>query len=258
MLSDEPDIADPWHFTFLDTLKKTGDINKEENLDRLIKTLKSGKIYSTFWKDFSQSKIDFETIRERIKKSNKTGKEIFSIIIDEYRKLSGKPVVGAKYPVHPSKSQLLFEWYPDAKYIFLIRNIFASATSRINDEATTRRKKKAGIFSFLVHYFTLIWFLTDFNLASKAYKKNKEKFLLIKYEDLIINFNDTLKLICEHLGVQVEENMFRAFGKPSSYNGKIQRGAAKERVNNWRHKIRKLDYLIIKVFTFRSRKVFGY
>jgi len=261
MLSDEPDISDPWHFTFLDHLKKIGNLNDDKNILILINLIKSGKIYGTFWKEFAQIEdFNFDNLHKRFLESDRTHKSIFTIIMEEYRDYYKKEFVGAKYPVHPKHLELLLDWYPNAKYVFLIRDIYASSTSKINDKATKRRKKKALFLSPIVHFLTLIWFLIDFNWAAKSYQKNKhqDNIKLLKYEILVLHPQDTIKSICDFLDINFEEAMLSAAGKPSSYTGEIKYGIDLERLNKWKEKISRFDKSLISIFTKKSRKVFGY
>lgn len=261
MLSDEPDISDPWHFTFLNELKKIGNLKKDKNILELITLIKSGSIYGTFWKEFAKIEdFDFDYLHKRFLASDRSPKEIFTIILEDYKIYHNKEFVGAKYPVHAKHFNLLLDWYPNAKFIFLIRNIFASATSRLNDEATKRRKQKAHLLAPVVHTVTLIWFLIDFIWAAKSYEKNKtrDNVKLLKYEDLVLFPEKTIKKLCAFVEIDFEEDMLKAAGKPSSYTGEIKYGIDIDRLNKWKENINNFDKFLISVFTKKSRKIFGY
>jgi hypothetical protein len=260
MLSDEPNISDPWHFTFLNHLNKIGDLKQDRNIFALTDLLKSGKIYSTFWENLAlEEHFDFKNLNNLFLNSDRSHKSIFTIILNEYKSFRNKSIVGAKYPVHPKHINLLYEWYPNAKYIFLSRNIFASATSRLNDKATIGRKRKFFLLSSLIHYATLIWFLLDYNWTARSYLKNKNKSNTkhIKYESLVVAPRKTITNMCDFLEIKYEDRMLNSTGKSSSYMDINYSSNDMKRLNRWKNKINKIDFYIISVLTKKSRIFFG-
>lgn len=261
MATDEMHISVPVPSNqAFDKIYKKYDVDDPDQLTALVDEIFSGKIKGTFWKDYSGLGIDKQDILNEIKESDKSIQSIISILLDQYRKMESKDRVGAKYPLHPSRIAMLMEWFPDAKIIFLTRDIRAIIASKLNDEATKRRKKSFGLFSWLVHYSTIFFFAMDFNWYSKIIEKHhdKEYSYAIKYEDIGLDSEKEIRKLSDFLEVPYEEKMLSACGKPSSHGGETKYGFDKSKIEKWRVVLNKFDKFFIRVFCSNSMRRIGY
>lgn len=259
MATDEMYLSTPFYKTFEDQFRKY-NLSKDPEILRLIDQIYRGEFKGTFWKDYKNLGIEKEKIFKEIKNSDKTLKSIISILLNEYKNKKNKYRVGAKYPLHPSRLNKLLEWYPTSQIIFLTRDIRAIIASKLNDKATKRRKEKLGIFSFIIHYFTMFFFIFDYLWFAKIVKKNRElgNCFTIKYEDLGFNTVNELKKLSNFLEIPYEQEMLRSFGKPSSHNGEIKYGFDKKRIDKWERILSSFDKFIIKLFCNKAMKRMGY
>jgi len=253
MATDEMHLFVPVLNSFGNQFYKFGDLQKEENVDNLIDFVLTNNIRGTFWQDYKKLGVGKEQIETEFLKTDRSLKSFISVLLNEYRKKENKERVGVKYPLHFSKTKLLKEWYPDSKIILLHRDIRAVCASKLNDEATRKRKKKLG---FIIHYITLFIFVADYIWLSKYYKKNRDLFYFTDYNQLILNPEVALSNICNYCEIKIEDSMFSAFGKPSSHTGEIKKGFDTSRIDNWKNKLSKFDIWLINILTKRSRKLF--
>jgi hypothetical protein len=180
--------------------------------------------------------------------------------LEAYRKKEQKKRVGAKYPVHVSRLKLLFQWFPDAKIIFLIRDARAIITSKLNDEKTRERKSKKKILTPFIHYITLLFFIVDYIWAVLIFKKYKKhpNLCKIRYEDLVSAPERYVPQICAFCEIPFENSMSQAFGKPSSFSGKIAAGFDVNRIVQWKKNLSRFDFWLVTFLTFPGRFAFGY
>lgn len=253
MATDEMQLFVPFIKSFGKQFYKFGNLKNEENLDKIINFVYAGKIRGKFWKDYIEIGILKETIKIEFLETDRTLKSFISVLLNEFRKTEQKDRVGAKYPLHFSKTKVLNRWYPDAKIILLHRDIRAVCASKINDEVTKIRKKKYG---FIIYYITLLFFIADYIWMAKYYKNNKELFHFVDYNMLVLNPQETLKDICRYCEIELEDSMFNVFGKSSSHTKKIKRGFDKNRIDNWRTKLNQFEIWLISSLTKNSRKIF--
>lgn len=261
MATDEMHILDPFRFTFGNIFSK---LKKKHNINisyHLVDKVYNGEIYGSFWNDYKKLSISKERILRRIDVSNVTIKLIISTLLDEYRILQSKKRVGVKYPLHFSKTLKLKEWFPDAKIIFLVRDPRAICASKLNDHATKRRKFNLKIFSPIIHYITLFWFVFEFNWSINyfvKYLKRQRDVYNLKYEDLVSDPKKNIRNICNFCEIPFEETMFTAHGKPSSYDGLIQYGVSSDKIYQWKKVLNRFDKIFITIFTKNAMKKIKY
>ncbi|MCK4817834.1 sulfotransferase, partial [bacterium] len=220
MAPDEMHFSTPWHKDFLYHAKKAGNLNNDRTVINFVKTIFSNNLYGSFWRELSHTKIDKNRIIKRILRSNRSTKEILTIILEEYAKSEGKNRFGAKYPVHFSKIATLFRWWPDCKVIHLVRDPRAVCASKVNDVATKSRKSKYSLLNRFIHFGTELFFVIEFIWSSRVHEqcKSKRNYLKIRFEDLLINPIPCVKELCDFCEIKSHPAMMYPLGKPSSYD----------------------------------------
>lgn len=116
------------------------NIKTKTDVFKLTDLMYSGKFKGTFW--FNERwnipgvqnsiiGINKEKLTKEILDSNMTYKEIFSILIKEHTIARNKKRGGAKFPVDISYLPILMEWFPDSKFVHIIRDPRAIYSSMI-------------------------------------------------------------------------------------------------------------------------------
>lgn len=260
MATDEMDFSDPWYRSFDKVAASVGDLFVAENRAKLIDIIYQGNIHGTFWKEFPEQGIPKEKIIEKYNESDYSLQSLISILLEAYREREGKKRVGVKYPVHISRLKLLYKWWPDAKVIFLIRDIRAIITSKVNDGKTRERKRQHRLLAPLIHYSALFFFLADYVWSAFVYKKYKSRynFLKIRYEDFISKPEETVSEVCRFCEIQFEDSMLNAFGKASSITGEVKKGFDPKRISHWKTKLSTVDRWLVTGLMFPWMHTFGY
>jgi hypothetical protein len=210
-------------------------------------------------------------------KSNRSFKSIFNILISQHAKENGKTIKGAKSPVHFSRMDVLFKWFPNCKVIHLTRDPRAISTSyaknfnRFISVFKTRfpflRRNEKIISHILMYYaaFSYVWSVKSHNKF-----KNQPNYYLCKFEELIINPEKSIKQICKFLKVEYNEQMLYPNQVNSTYfnlkpsdpqllpDEDRKKGFDKETLNRWKKHLSKLNEVLIWSITRKSAKKFGY
>lgn len=260
MATDEMDLLNPWRTTFENQFKKLKIKSDNFFLEQIVDLIYNVDIHGTFWKDYRKLNISKKVIINRFKASDGSLQSLITILLDEYRVLENKQRAGVKYPLHFSKAEILKQWFPDAKLLFLYRDARAVCASKVNDEATVIRKKKMGFLSGLVHYGTLGLFIFEYMWSSSFFIKNKKALNIypVCYEKLLMEPEKEIRKICEFCEIPFEKELLTATGKPSSYTGRIISGVDIKRLSAWKKRITKFDVYLITLLTKKSMKKLGY
>ncbi|PWN07466.1 sulfotransferase family protein [Rhodohalobacter mucosus] len=215
MAFDEMNLFEPFRKNTLDRFVEEQKLNARE----VVGLIKGQKIYGTFWKDFEESRIDFDDLERCLQKSEIiNSKTILKAILNLLRKKKGSIYSGVKYPVHARKVDFLISHFPDAKIIFLTRNPSAIIASKLNDEATRQRKNKSWLHRFIIHYFTILYFAIEYIISINAYEKFKDHVKLIQYEHLVTEQSVAVRALCKWLEVEFDVTMLNVSGKKSSHD----------------------------------------
>jgi hypothetical protein len=260
MATDEMHFLTPWRKDFVYYAKRAGNIKNNQNLSNFLKNIFAGKPHGAFWKKLNQTKIDKSEVYERIFQSKRTLRDILTIILEEYALSEGKKRFGAKYPVHFSKSDILFDWWPDCKVIHLVRDPRAICASKVNDDATRLRKKKYRFFGPLIHFGTQLFFVIEYIWSCRFYVKYKGKknYYKVRFEDLVTNPTYYLKELCNFCELEYDPSMMYPFGKPSSYDQRLRWGFDKTAAFRWKKTQTDFETKWITFLTRSSMKKLGY
>ena len=261
MVTDEMHISDPFFKTFDQQFRRFGDLNNDSNLIKLVNFIFSGNIRGSFWKDYRKLDISKENLFVNISKTNGSLKSIISVLLKLYLDRERKKRIGVKYPLHHSRIKLIKEWFPESKYIYLSRDIRAICCSQLNGKDTLRRKKKFRQFGFIVHYFSLFYFLFDYIWFVRCYntESSNNDVCHVRFEDLITNPREKVKHICDFCEIEFEEKMLLSTGKSSSYTDKINNiGLDVSRLQKWKSELSKIDKFIIDIISKDYMRKIGY
>ena len=256
IVPDELNMSDP----IFTSLENTINRHRDKNNKKMVNIIFNNHLNTSGWVKYPKTSKLKNNLMIMSKGLILSAPKFTSLLMDEYKKLENKNNIGIKYPIHHSRINRLLTWYPDAKIIFLTRDIRAIIASKLNDEATKRRKLKAGVFKFIIHYVTMLFFLFDFISFSKTFKKNikKPNIYKISYENIGSNPEKEIKKLCDFVDIKFEEEMLKACGKPSSHNGKIKYGFDEKRIYKWKTVLNKFDKFIVNNLCKNAMNRIGY
>lgn len=211
------------------------------------------KVYGGFWKHIDKTGIEKEELINKVT-SNSNAFHYLKVVLELLKKKNNCEIVGAKYPVHYSHIKELLAVFPTSKIIFLTRNPKGIIASKINDKATISRKSKSFFHKIVFHYFTMFFFLLEYNQISKVFNKYQNNSILITYEDLVENTHETVVKICQYCDIDFDINMLNVSGKKSSHFNSDSLKIHSKSKSRYKYELNRFDQIFIDIFTYRARK----
>ena len=255
---EEPHILNPrWlHPDFVrSTKRKVKDLRIDKNVDKLVDLMFKGCFYGYFWDSIKLSK---EQLKDRIKKTDRSTKEIFAAIMEESRIKNGKQIPGAKYPVHVSFVPTLIGWYPECKIIHIVRDPRAFFASQLykyaREKSFKQRIKRAFLYlPMLVH--AIIQFIWSVKIYERH--KNKKNYYLSRYEDIVSDPQNKIKELCGFLEIPFSEKLLEIPVVDSSHKLK-SKTISSQSIDLWKKRRPWIVIIFINFCCKKSMKLMNY
>ena len=239
------------HKGFVKVARSIGNLKEDENLIQLLNKMYERGIFGTFWKSVP---VKREVIARRFYSSDREFRSLFQILLDQHRLDNHKAIAGEKTPSHLFHLQTLFEWFPEARALQIIRDPRAVLSSEIHKDAKPDYPiPKGNIFYNLGLLFsvTISWYLVA--QKDRSYRKLfPERYQLVKYEELSGNHENCVRQVCQFLGVPYEESMLNPPEVDSSYHNP---GSGN---SDWQEKLPKWMQRAVKLMLRSKMKAYGY
>jgi len=246
-----------WKKGLTDRLDKIGTFKKDKNLKKAIDLMYSGKLIGDYW---SKIDIDKKELYEKFSSSDRSYRALMEIIMKEHAKINGKTHYGAKFPVHFSYLPTLFEWFPNAKAIHMIRDpraIFASELKK-DEKPSFPLKEKNPLYGYGILLYVLFQWKWAVSSHGRYKKKYLDKYRICKFEDLILEPENTIEDICNFLEVDFESEVLDVVMRGSSFEDSKDEGFKKEPLYRWEKTVSPFKKKIIKLVLGSSMKDLKY
>lgn len=209
LLVSHPHIAIPeigsnyWTFFY----KQYGDLRHPKNFERCLAVMQR-------YTHVTLLEPDFERIRRQFWQGEPTYPRLFALLNQQYAEKMGKPRWGDQSGLIEQYADYIFAAYPDAKMIHMLRD------PRDRYEASLAHAPHG---KGRVGGATARW-LYSLRLARRNLKRYPDRYLIIQYETLVRQPEETLRSICAFLGEEFTPAMLNMEGAPT-FREKVQRGA---------------------------------
>jgi len=249
--------------------KYSGDIKTKTDVLNLIDLMYSGTLNGTFWTteewDVSGVQnsiigIDKDKLKNEIYNSTMSYREIFKILVEQHTIALNKKRGGAKFPVDISCVPKLVEWFPDSRYLHIIRDPRAMYSSMILMDKR-RRSNQTKMKGCLIGLKRLFYLWRQYKKAIKIHKryKNMDNYYISRFEDIVSQPEKHIKQLCEFLKIDFKENMLYPSIVDSSYNdSKKKIGFDKKTLSRWKNQISPKSEAMIKLLLKNEMKEMGY
>lgn len=229
--------------------RQYGDLGQEDNLDRCLAMMARYKRLRPLQIDFQRLKADF-IAREP------SYPRLFALLEGQVAQRLGKPRWGDKSLNTERYAEAIFAAYPRAKIIHMIRDPrdrYASARSRWK-----KMTGKAGAGAAM-------W-MASAKLARENQQRYPDRYLVLRYESVVAQPEETLRQVCAFLGEPYAPEMLTMEGAPrllekggnSSY-GKRERGViASDSVAKYRKVLSPAEIAFIQGYCKSEMQEYGY
>ena len=188
-----------------------------------------------------------------------TLKNCFQSILKLYAIKNKKIIYGAKFPVHHSNVNFLYESFPKSRFLFLIRNPINIAHSdiikkinRINSYNSSFITQNITLLKFIFPFYCAIeWYRLIINYNKTVIKLGHKQVILLRYEDISLDSQTILNQISLLLNKKAETFNLNVIKKvDSSYLMSLP--------NNVSNVYLKYMDLVLKIILYRTMKKYKY
>lgn len=151
-----------------------------------------------------------ESVITKLRKSEKVQvQDLISELFSSYASSQGKRFWGDKTPSFFRKIDILASLFPNARFIHIVRDgrdVFASWR-----KLDPSKNDPAAI--------ALDWTYKVFSIERSLRKLSPERYMTLRYEDLITNPIEVIRAVCEKIGISFEPSMLEFYRTSRHYIG---------------------------------------
>jgi len=219
MLNAHKDITFPPETHFIRTyLSKKLDLNDVK--EKLLQD-----------KDLIKLNIPLEPIFEKSSNLN----DFYTQLLISYMQKQNKNIVGDKDPKNIEFLKLIYSIFPNAIIIHIYRDPRAVIASRLK----AKWSKNKPFWQHLLAYKSQLAY------GRKVGKRLFDKYIEIKYENLIRNPESELKNLCSSIGIEYDKNMVEFYksanevvqGEELSWKQNVFNPVMLENIDKWKHEL---------------------
>jgi hypothetical protein len=226
-----------------------GDLGREDALRRILDEMRRYRRHRKLQPDFEQLEADF-------RRGERSYCRLFDLLESQYAQRVGRPRWGDKSLHTERYANRVFECFPEARIIHMIRDPrdrYASVLKRW-------RSQRGGVGSA-----TAAW-LGSIELGRRNVERHPDRYRLLLYEDLVRDPEGELRAICEFIGEPFAASMldmsgaadFRDAGGNSSF-GRFSVGEISPRsVGRFREMLSPRQIAFVERAAGHEMRSFGY
>lgn len=226
-----------------------GDLGADANLDRCLTVMRRYRRHRKLDPDWDRLRADFVA-------GERDYGRLFALLEEQHARRLGRPRWGDKSLHTERYADLVFEHFPDARIIHMIRDPrdrYASVLKRWK-----RVRGGAGAS-------TAAW-IASARLGERNRRQHPEGYRLLRYEDLAERPEATMRSVCEFIGEPFEPRMmamegaaeFRESGGNSSYERFAQGTISTASIGRYRSVLSGADIAFIEAQAVDEMRRHGY
>jgi hypothetical protein len=250
-LHSHPNIAIPavgsnmWTYFF----NQYGDLRVNENFERCLSDMLR-------YKHVAFLDPEPDRIRKEFKLGSPTYAHLFSLFLVHFALREKKPRWGVQTGLIERYADRIISSYPGAKIIHMVRDPRDRYAGSLQLWPNGRLRAGGSVSR---------WFYS-LALAKKNLKKYPDSYMVVRFEDLIRNTENTLKKVCDFLGEDFQSEML-LMPDAKDHREKLLRRSKKnngtsplseEFIGIYKDVVPKLEIIYIQLFIGKLMKSFGY
>jgi hypothetical protein len=197
MLSAQPNLVISRKTNIWDRFyNRFGDLSRPQNFERCLAAILQNKQVQSLAPDEARIRAEFW-------QGTPSYARLFALIQEHHAERLGKTRWGVQLGFAERLADPIFAAFPDAKMIHMIRDPRDRNTAV--KSITQHRRGKTG-------WSTACW-LYSVGLARRNQKRYPDNYLLVRYESLITQPEETLRQICDFLGESFVPEMVAMIGE---------------------------------------------
>ena len=180
--------------------------------------------------------------------------DLFLTALEVFAQRHGKSRPGEKSPVHLHSLDIIFDWYPDARVVHIIRDG--------RDVVLSLQNVVWSHNSLVRHCF--MWRRKVAHIRHKMSKYDK-KILTLKYKELVTQPVDEIQKVCSFIGENFEKRMLDVKiptnvvpDWEANWKGRVKKTLDPSRVNKWKHATSEEDLFLMQYIMGDMLRYWGY
>jgi len=178
--------------------KQHGDLSRADNFERCLAAMMRYKRLLLY-------EPDPDRMRREFRQGAPTYGRLFALFEQQHAERLGRPRWGDKSLDTERYADAIFEEYPEAKILHMIRHPGDRYASAISRWKIIRGRVGSG---------TAYW-LTSARLARRNQQRHPDRYKIIRYESLVSRTEETLREICDFIGEEYTPSMLGMAGAPA-------------------------------------------
>jgi hypothetical protein len=253
-----------------EVFRHLGDLGDDATVRRIVDFVYRGdyqrqsrwREISPFWR-WLISDVPRDEVERRLLAAERNERGIWLALLRLYADHYGKAIVGEKTPAHIGYAELIFDWFPRARMVHMIRDPRAIFVS----EVRRRRKRRTKPYSWLMYVpgaFELAMVLQVAATWSRAARRHSRlaaafpgQYLMVRFEDLVRDPDHVLTKLYKFLGVDMPADAAAVTVVSRGYSLGAE-GLDADAADRWRTQINPVANRLLKLLTRRRRKALGY
>jgi hypothetical protein len=253
-------LFDEVHFfeRIWDDRSRLGDLGGQDSRREAIDRLR--RIVQEFGSDQDVARIlEPETFEEEMRKEGGGYPGLLAALLKSGARLRGAELWGDSSPQDVLYLSTIFEWFPNARVIALLRDPRAFLASYKNYH-------RRGVSSYRERYNpitnSVLWRSSMSAVLEAARAPWGEGVLRVRYEDLVADPVSQVRRICVHIGVEYDPNMLDVERSNSSFvpdaETRSRRGITAASTDRWKSELTSTEIWIAEKITGSIMDAFGY
>jgi hypothetical protein len=265
----------PWRHDFPYFVRsRIGDLSRDGNLRKMVDIIFSQHdlipgITGSFWRMGGGIKaIGEEALKERVFKalqsSDRSYAEILRVLLREITIFNDCRRCLVSFPVYLNHLETLVGWFPGAKVLHITRDPRAIAISKTNDPGgTALYNQRWPYLKYFIRKAMIAFVVVQYIWASRVHArfKGQPNYLLVKYEDFILDPEGTVKQVCAFTEIQFTAEMMQQSedrAQRSSISGEVRTKPDARAASKWMDVITRVERLFVTCLCKRSMTRFGF
>ncbi|MBT5305260.1 MAG: sulfotransferase [Candidatus Scalindua sp.] len=250
MINGHSNIAIPYESSFIihyyHKLEEFGDLTVQKNKYNLVSKILSFREVSKWNKTVEAESLELRGVTDY--------SGIIDLVFSEYARLHGKCRWGDKTPGYTPHIDIINKLFPDCQFIHIIRD---------GRDVALSLKKLWGSNSIIKN---LEYWKETVVLAHKMGNMlDPTKYLEVKYEELVLNPQAVLEIVCQFLGEKYENEMINfqhrskdVVGHLSVTHQNLFEPVNKSHIFKWKREMPNIDKCVCDSVTGSVLEEFGY
>jgi hypothetical protein len=227
-----------------------------------------------FWEN-RKNFVEREKLVSGLQMANQSDSAVFDLLMSLYA--GDKCIRGEKTPGHVFHVPTLLSWFPEARFIHIIRDLRAVYVSqqkkkmKQKGEKITRRhqfvRKNKRLHEYYVMANISAHWIRVMQLDGLYRERYSDRYLSLKYEDFVKDPESSLSGICTFAGIDYSPNMLRQVFVNSSLVGRhwdkhnpvsVSSGIDPSAAVRWKEHLADVDDRFLKVLGKSYLRKLGY